>query len=74
MLPGRQPPEYRSIFNFDESMSDDIRKTRLEQLFIEFIVPFTDRALSISGILELEKRNEIHLTSAVQSEIERLLA
>ncbi|UKB82569.1 hypothetical protein LF887_16315 [Chryseobacterium sp. MEBOG06] len=69
----RQPSEYRSLFNFDEPMNDQVRKNRLEQFFTEFITPFTERALSISGLLELEKRKEIHITPAVNEELNRLL-
>lgn len=69
----RHPPEYRSLFNFDEPMDDQVRKKGLEQFFNEFITPFTDKALCISGLLELEKRNEIRLTPAVREELDRIL-
>ncbi|WP_333597406.1 DUF4304 domain-containing protein [Chryseobacterium flavum] len=68
----RQPPEYRSVFNFDEPMENDIREKKLKELFSEFIVPFTHSALNISGIIELEKRNQFQITPSVKNEIEKL--
>ena len=65
----RQPPEYRDAFNFDEPMNDENRKEKLEKLFIEFIVPFTDKALSKSGIKELAEKGMITLLHAVEKEL-----
>lgn len=65
----RQPQEYKSVFDFDEPMVDEKRKEKLEQLFSEFIMPFTNNALSISGIKELEKNGIITLLPAVKEEI-----
>lgn len=65
----RQPPEYKSVFNFDEPMDDEKRKADLAKLFSDFIVPFTDKALSKSGIRELAEKGEIFLLPAVKIEL-----
>lgn len=66
----RQPPEYKSVFDFDEPMDDEKRKADLAKLFSDFIVPFTDKALSKSGIIELANKGKITLLPAVQEELE----
>jgi hypothetical protein len=65
----RQPPEYKSVFDFDEPMDDEKRKADLAKLFRDFIVPFTDKALSKSGIRELADKGEITLLPAVKEEL-----
>lgn len=65
----RQPPEYKSVFDFDEPMDDDKRKEKLKQLFSKFIVSFSDKALSKSGKRELAKKGEITLLPAVKEEL-----
>lgn len=66
----RQPSEYRDVLDFDEPMDDENRKEKLEKLFNEFIAPFTDKALSKSGIKELAHKGVITLLPAVQKELE----
>lgn len=66
----RQPPEYNWVFNFDKPMEDENRKRTLEKLFSDFIVPFTDKALSKSGIRELAAKGEIFLLPAVKVVLE----
>lgn len=65
----RQPSEYKSVFDFDEPMNDEKRKADLAKLFRDFIVPFTDKALSKSGIRELADKGEITLLPAVKDEL-----
>lgn len=61
--------EYKNIFDFDEPMDDSIRKERLEELFQNHIVPFTDKTLSKLGIRELAEKGEIFLLSAIKEEL-----
>jgi hypothetical protein len=63
----RQPQEFSHIFDFDEPMNDRERENKLEQLFKEFIVPFTEKSLSKSGIKELEKNGTIYLLPSIKS-------
>lgn len=65
----RQPPEYKSVFDFEGSMDDDKRKADLVKLFNDFIVPFTDKASSKSGIKELANKGEITLLPAVKEQL-----
>lgn len=66
----RQPLEYnKSVFDFNEPMVDEKQKEKLKQLFNEFIVPFTDKALSKSGIKGLADRRETTLLPAIQEEL-----
>ncbi len=65
----RQPDNYKDVFDFDKSMDDSKRKNRLEELFTEFIKPFTDKALSRKGLIELETEEKIFLLPAVKEEI-----
>jgi len=66
----RQPKEFMDILNFDKPMDDEKRKERLEELFKDFIVPFTNKALSKSGIKELAEKGEIFLLPAVKQQLE----
>ena len=54
----RQPNEYSIIFDLEEKLDDDARKTMLEELFGAYIVPLTNRALHAEEIeyLVQEKR------------------
>lgn len=62
--------EYKNVLDFDEPMEDSRRKERLEKLFQNHIVSFTDKALSKSGIIELVDKGEIFLLPAVRKELE----
>jgi len=65
----RQPNEFNDVLDFDTSMDDENRKERLEILFSEFIVPFTDKALSQLGIKELAEKEEVFLLPAVKERL-----
>lgn len=65
----RQPSRYKSVFDFDEPMDNEKRNEKLEKFFSEFMVPFTDKALSKSGIRELAEKGEITLLPAVEKEL-----
>ena len=56
----RQPSDYSNVLDFDISIE------KLESLFREFIVPFTDLALSRLGLRELAKEGKIFLLPAVK--------
>lgn len=61
--------DYKNVFDFDEPMDDTIRKERLEKLFKEHIVPFTNKTLFKSGIRELAEKGEIILLPAIKEEL-----
>jgi len=59
----------KDILDFTEPMGDNIRIDGLKELFQKHIVPFTDKALSKSGIKEMEAKGEIYLLPAVKEEL-----
>lgn len=59
----------KEILDLDEPMDDEKRKVDLVRLFSDLIVPFTDKALSKSGIKELADKGEITLLPAVKEEL-----
>jgi len=65
----RQPNNYKDVLDFDTSMDDVKRKEKVENLFSEFIVPFTNKALSRLGLKELAKQEKIFLLPAVKEEL-----
>ncbi|MGV8096314.1 MAG: hypothetical protein AB2L24_31045 [Mangrovibacterium sp.] len=65
----RQPNEFRDVFDFDITIEDVIRKQRLETLFKEYIIPFVDKTLIKSGIIELARSGELSLLPAVKKEL-----
>ena len=68
-ITANETPEYKAVLDFDEPMEDNIRKERLEELFTNHIVPFTNRALSKAGIRELANKGEVFLLPAVKEEL-----
>jgi uncharacterized protein with ParB-like and HNH nuclease domain len=59
----------KDILDFAQSMNDTIRKERLEDLFKNHIVPFTNKTLTKSGIRELAEKGKIFLLPAVKEEL-----
>ena len=69
----RQPKELRDVLIFDDvQMTDEGRISNTNKLFDEFIVPFAQKAMSISGIYELDKQGKISLLPAVKEELDKL--
>ncbi|WP_419698992.1 DUF4304 domain-containing protein [Mucilaginibacter sp. NFX135] len=66
----RQPNKFRNIFDLDTSMEIDQLIEKLSELFNEFIMPFTEKALTIKGIKELYKNGELFLLPAVKQQLE----
>lgn len=67
-----QPSLYNVVFDLESSISDDERKQKLEEFFVDFLIPFCDNALTKAGIKILEKREQIYLLPAVKEELERM--
>lgn len=68
----RLTPQYSSIFDMESEMSDEARLEKLNACFNEFIIPYSEKNLSVSGIRELSKSNDLKLTSTVKDELDRL--
>jgi hypothetical protein len=69
----RQPVEFRDVLDFDDEMSEEERILKTKRLFNDFIIPFSDKALSISGIKKLAEQKNVFLLPAVEKELERLM-
>ncbi len=69
----REPPNYSDAINFENTMEDDVRIQKMQEMFKEFIVPFTAKALSKSGITALAEAGEIALLPAVEKEINNMI-
>ena len=65
----RQPKYYNDLFDLETPIEEDKRLQKLEELFREFIKPFTTKALSRQGIRELEAQGKISLLPAVKAEL-----
>ena len=61
--------EYKNVLDFDEPLDDNLRTERLEELFKNHIVPFTNKTLTKSGIKELADQEKIFLLPAVKKEL-----
>lgn len=68
----RQPSQYSSIFDLETEMSDEDRFENLNVCFNDFIIPYSEKNLSVSGVRELAKSNELKLISTVKDELDRL--
>ena len=70
----REPPkEYDPALNLEILMEDLKRGQLLESMFNDFITPFTEKALSKKGVLELAEEKKVFLLPAVKEELARLI-
>jgi len=70
----RPPKELCDVLTFDDiQMTNEERVIYTKQLFNEFIVPFAQKAISISGIRELQAQGSIFILPAVEEELQKLL-
>lgn len=65
-----EPPEFKDGLNLDKSMEENIRKQKIEELFNEFITPFSNNSLNRKGLKELAKQEKIYLLPAVKQQLE----
>lgn len=66
---GSETKEYKDAFNFDNSMTDDERKSFLEQLFEKHVVPFVAKTSTRNGIIEMHEKEGLFLIPNVQKEL-----
>ncbi len=66
-LPGnffrRQPKQFDAAFDLESPLSDHDRIRELEELFTQFLIPFSELALTKEGIRQLWKKDELFLTA-----------
>lgn len=64
-----EPNEYRDVFDLENAMDDLSRKEKLNKLFSDFVSPFTETALSRSGIKKLADGKKIFLLPAIKEQL-----
>lgn len=67
-----EPREYSDFLHLGKPIEDKEREKGLYSLFVDYIVPFTDRALSRKGIEKLYQEDQVFLQPAVKAELARL--
>ena len=65
----RQPNDFNDVFKLDNSMNDIERRTKLEKLFLYFIIPFSNNVLTRAGIKELAEKSELFILPAIKKEL-----
>ena len=68
----RQPSQYSFIFDLKTDISDENRVEMLNVFFNDFIIPYSEKNMSVLGLRELAKAKEILLLPAVKDELDRL--
>ena len=67
-----EPKRFENALNLEFSIDDNERETELKILFKDFLVPFSEKALTKHGIYELAEKGEIYLLPAVKEALEKL--
>ena len=52
------PVDYQPIFDLESPIDDNLRSSRLENFFCNFLCPFTEKALTRQGLKELVQNRE----------------
>jgi hypothetical protein len=68
----RTPKQFDAALDLEQQIEDVERTQSLESLFQDFVVPFSEKALTMRGIEELVKNKELYLLPAVKEELEKL--
>ena len=68
----RTPKQFEAALDLEQQMEDVERTQKLESLFQDFVVPFSEKALTMHGIEKLVKNEELYLLPAVKEELEKL--
>ncbi len=61
--------EYKNFLDLDKEMGDEKRLEGIRLLFKNHIIPFTEKAMTKSGIRELHEREQLFLLPAVKEEL-----
>ena len=68
----RPPNSYLPIFDLEEELTDESRLVLLDACFNDFIIPYSEKNLSVSSIRECAASEVLLLLPAVRDEIDRL--
>ena len=66
-------PEYDIFLDLDTQLSYDDRKQGIESAFNNFVMPFSKKALFLSGICLLWNENQILMSDALRNQVEKLI-
>ena len=66
------PNQFKDVFRLDNLMEDSMRTELLKSLFTDFLVPLSDKALTINGIKELIKSGELIMFPDHKVELNRM--
>lgn len=69
-----EPREFKMALDLENLMDIKEREQKLHSLFKDFLIPFSEKALTKDGINELAEKGEIDLLPAVKEELEKLKA
>lgn len=67
----REDRKYSPFFDQENDLTDEIRTRQLDIFFKEWMVPFTEKALSRKGVIELIETNQL---GGTQSNIDKIIA
>lgn len=67
-----EPRDFQAALDLETLMDVKEREQKLQSLFKDFLVPFSEKALTKQGISELAEKEEIYLLPAVKAELEKL--
>ncbi len=62
----RQPDNYSYLLNLEKVLPDMDRKKGLQDMFVNYIVPFCEKTSTKRGIIELNKKGELFLMPGVK--------
>lgn len=65
----RQPKEYSYILDLDSPIEEEERKEKIEELFHNFISPFSRNSMDRDGIKDLIDNEQLLLLPAVKKEL-----
>lgn len=68
-LSTRSPKEYDLALDLENKINDQGRKELLEKMFTDFLLPFTKRTSTRSGIIEMYENDNYPLLPAVKKEL-----
>jgi len=67
-----EPREFKTALDLEILMDVKEREQKLQSLFKDFLVPFSEKTLTKHGINELSEQGEIDLLLPVKEELEKL--
>ncbi|WP_353151445.1 DUF4304 domain-containing protein [Chryseobacterium sp.] len=70
---GSETENYKEVLNFDNTIEDEVRILKLNELFKNHIVPFTTKTSTRLGIQELESTGKVFILPLVKVELEKLM-